>query len=256
MWLERILSDAHDGQIRANLIKYSGSTMAALVKYWLKQAKEGQSEKYDQLIRNFWQNVGATITAQIDKLSTDHADITKLIDGHILLVQTLKTSFIQETKKHQSIKFDGDSPTIVEKPKETPQCDASIVERYNHNLNDLVQKICGHYFEFASKKEISSPVLMPLITLLIDFDSRDLFTGVARQFDCDSTYKFYETVLRTWLAGDTMRCKAVIDIVFLFMKHLTEQEQDALFDSFKQVRISLSSHDVHRMVRERGYNCG
>lgn len=210
--------------------------MAALVKYWLKQAKERQSEKYDQLIRNFWQNVGSTITTEVDKCSTDHDDIAKLMEGHILLLQTLKTSFVQEAKKHQSIKFDGDSPSVVPKPKETVQCDASFVERYNHNLNNAVQIICGHYLEFAKLKQISNPVLTPLITLLVYFDSENLYAGIARHSGSDCAYQLYDKVLRDWLSGDTMRCKAVVDMMFLMLKHLSEGEQAALFDSFKQVR--------------------
>lgn len=234
-WLEKVLSDT-EGQTRNHLIKYSAGSMANLLKYWLKQANDSTDDKYDQLIRNFWQNVGSTLTSQVDKVHLNHEDIDKLMEAHILLLQTLKTSFKQELKKQLSIKFEVDSRAAENKPSTEPQItDPSITDRYNHNLNELVQKICGHYLEFARTKQISNPVISPLITLLVEFDSKSLFLGIAGQFGCDSVYKLYESVLRSWLAGDTMRCKAVVDIVFMVMQHLTENEQDALFDTFKQV---------------------
>lgn len=248
-WLEKVLTGT-EGQTRNHLIKYSAGSMANLVKYWLKQAKEGNTEKYDQLIRNFWQNVGSTLTTQIDKLPLNHEDIGKLIEAHILLLQTLKTSFTQEFKKQHSIKFEVDSNTAEPKlPIEPQPTDPNITERFNHNLNELVQKICSHYVEFAKLKQVSNPVISPLITLLVEFDSKDLFLGIARQFGCDSVYKLYENELRVWLAGDTMRCKAVVDIVFMLMRHLTEQEQDAMFDTFKQVLIGAFTYLYFELVK-------
>lgn len=237
-WLARALAGTHDAPTRTSLIKCSATNMADLLKYWLKQSKEENGEKYDQLIRNFWQNVGSTVLTQIDKSGTDHNEIGKLIEGHILLLQTLKTSFSQEVKKQHSIKFDGDAQPVTEKSAVvTQQCDASVAERYKHNLEDVVHKICAQYLDSALKKQISSAIVTPLITLLVEFDSKQLFIALGRQFDADSVYRLYDKVLRTWLSGDTMRCKAVVDIVFLLMKYLTEEEQDAMFDSFQQVNL-------------------
>ncbi|XP_063619146.1 E3 ubiquitin-protein ligase listerin [Cydia splendana] len=258
-WLEKILT-GHDGQTTCNLVRYSGGNMASLVKYWLRQsleAKEG-ADKYDQLARNFWQNIASTVVAQIDKLSTDQNDITTLVDAHILLLQTLKTS--QETKKPKSIKFNDEKQAENDETEETSQqCNASIEERYKHNLNNVVEKICAQYFEFASKKQVANAVFSPVLTLLIEFDDKDLFLALSKHFDSDSIYGFYDKTLKGWLAGDTMRCKAAVDIVFLLMKHLSEKEQDALLESFKQFPpsvvewcISLSlSHPHCRMSAVR-----
>ncbi|XP_063360620.1 E3 ubiquitin-protein ligase listerin [Cydia amplana] len=238
-WLEKILA-GHDGQTTCNLVRYSGGNMASLVKYWLRQsleAKEG-ADKYDQLARNFWQNIASTVVAQIDKLSTNQNDITALVDAHILLLQTLKTS--QETKKPKSIKFNDEKQAENDDTEETSQqCNASIDERYKHNLNNVVEKICAQYFEYASKKQVANAVFTPLLTLLIEFDDKNLFLALSKHFDSDTIYGFYDKTLKGWLAGDTMRCKAAVDIVFLLMKHLSEKEQDALLDSFKQFPPSV-----------------
>ncbi|KAJ8727288.1 hypothetical protein PYW07_001407 [Mythimna separata] len=233
-WLRAALSP-REHAARAGLVRCSAAAMADLLKYWLKQSKQEHTDKYDQLIRNFWQNVGATVLTQIDKSGTDPEEIEKLIEGHILLLQTLKTSFSQEVKKKHSIKFDGDAPVVTEKSAVvTPQCDAALVERYKHNLDDAVHKICAHYLDSAEKKQMSSAIVTPVYTLLVEFDSKQLFVALARQFDVDSVFRLYDKVFRSWLAGDTMRCKTLVDIVFLLMKYMTEEEQDAMFDTFQQ----------------------
>lgn len=252
-WLEKAFSPLHDEQTRNNLIKCSATNMSSLVKYWLKQSKELNSDKYEQLLRNFWQNIGATIAIQIDKCSANLDEIDRLIEGHILLLQTLRTTFVQDSKKQLSIKFDGDEPSVpIKSTAATEQCDSSIIERYKHNLDDLAHKICSHYFEMAQKTQVSNAILTPLMTVLVEFDSKNLFVALARQFDVNNPYMFYEKVLKSWLAGDTMRCKVIVDIVFQMMKYLSEDEQDAVFDSFKQLNsmsvewcLSVSMSHAH-----------
>ncbi|XP_075971951.1 E3 ubiquitin-protein ligase listerin [Anticarsia gemmatalis] len=248
-WLEKVLASHHDTQTRNNLIKCSATNMTSLVKYWLKQSKEEHSEKYDQLLRNYWQNIGATVLTQIDKCGTGLDEIEQLIDGHILLLQTLKTTFWQETKKQQSIKFDGDEQSTPEKsPSATAQIDESISERYKHNLDELAHRVCSQYFEMAEKKQVSNAILTPLITVLVEFNGKGLYTAIARQFDVDSPYKLYDKVLRVWLTGDTMRCKAVVDIVFMMMEYCSKEEQDCIFDSFKQFTPAVVEWCLSRCV--------
>ncbi|CAB3237900.1 unnamed protein product [Arctia plantaginis] len=252
-WLEKTLSTQHDSQTRNNLIKCSVTNMTSLVKYWLKQSNEGKSEKYDQLLRNFWQNIGSTLLTQIDKCSTDLVEIEMLIDAHILLLQSLKTTFSQETKKQLSIKFeksvDDDKESVVsDGPAANRQCDATAVDRYEHNLDELVHKVIAHYFEAAEKKEAANAILTPVITLLSQFDSADAYRAVARRLGADSALGLYRRVLHRWLAGDTMRCKAVVDIIFLMIKYLKEDEQDVVFDSFRELTPGVTEWCLARSV--------
>ncbi|XP_063823894.1 uncharacterized protein LOC135073691 [Ostrinia nubilalis] len=235
-WLKNVLLPEHDAQLRNNLVKHSATTMVALIKYWLKQSKEPNGEKYDQLIRNFWQNVASTVLLQLDETTVDAEKIVHIIEGHILLLQTLKTAFLSENKKPLSIKFHGDVPNEEAETKVTPvqELDAASIERYKHNLNEVVEKIvCGH-FEFANKIDICEPILTPLITILNEFDSKNLYIAVGKHFNANGVYELYDKLLRTWMVTDTMRCKAIVDVIFILMKHLTDEEQDAVLASFDQ----------------------
>ncbi|CAK1598368.1 unnamed protein product [Parnassius mnemosyne] len=234
-WLEKVLS-TQENQARNNLIKHSASNMTSLFKFWLKRSQEENNEKFDQLLRNCWQNIGSTISTQIDKLSTNDDEINRVMDSHILLLQNLKTAFAQESKKQHSIKFEGDAeikPDIIAVAK--VDCDGPTTERYKHNLNEIVENTCSHYFEFAHKNKVCNTVLTSILTLLIEFDSNNLYLALARHFDTDSIYGFYDGTLRTWLLDDSIRCKSLVDVVFLLVKYLSEEEQDCVFDSFEQL---------------------
>lgn len=238
-WLARVLAGAPDTPTANNLIKHSAANMVSLVKYWMKQSKEPNGEKFDQLVRNFWQNVGSTAIAQIDRLSTERSDIDTLVRAHILLLQSLKTSFGQDVKRAKSIKFTDEKRDATEPSEEPlPRCDAAVADRFKHNLDEVVQRVAARYFEFARDQQVAGSVFAPLLTLLIEFDDENLFTALARHFDADSALGLYDGVLRGWLADDTMRCREVAETVFLLMKHLPENEQEAVMDSFEQVSHS------------------
>lgn len=234
-WLERALGAPRDGALRADLVRHSAVCMSALARYWLRRAEEEHGEKYDQLARNFWQNIGATLLMQISKVSVDR-EIAHLAEDHILLVKTLKTGFVQDAKSQLSVTFDGDAPAAPQRPPAEAAevalaADAAGAQLYRHNLAGLAQRLCAAYLE------LGGAALVPLVPLLREFDSRELFAAVAAQMRAPEPFGLYERVLRPWLADDATRSRAMVDVVFLLMRHLSEEEQDAVFDSFRQVSL-------------------
>lgn len=177
---------------------------------------------------------------QIEKLPLEPNDIAKLIDDHILLLKTLKSTFNQE-KKQLSIQFADEATVKVEnKSPERITYDKALMDRFRHNLNSLVEATCCQYFDFAYNKSMSTAVFSSLITLLIEFDSEKLFLSISKHYNANSAYEFYDKVLRGWLSGDTMRCKALVEILFLMVKYFSEEEQDAMYNSFQQVGCLFS----------------
>ncbi|XP_052740554.1 E3 ubiquitin-protein ligase listerin isoform X2 [Bicyclus anynana] len=245
-WLEKVLN-VEDTQTRHNMVRHSMTLMASLVKYWLSKSKLENSDKCDQLTRNFWQNICSTILTQIDKLTVEKDDIMQSIETHVLLFKTLNTSFSQDTKKKLSIQFEdlktekNEELSTIDANEETTtdESDEQLKERFRHNLNDSVERTCCSYFDFARNKEVSQSVFPLLTNLLVEFDSRKLFAALAKHFGAEPVYGLYDAVLRPWLAGDTMRCKALVDVIFLVVKYFNEEEQDSMFNSFQQFPPSV-----------------
>ncbi|CAH2105185.1 unnamed protein product [Euphydryas editha] len=247
-WLENVFA-INNAQARNHLIKCSATNMASLVKYWLKQTKEGNSEKYDQLIRNFWLNIGSTIAKQIDQLSiVENENVTQLIESHILLLKTLKTMFASEGIKQRHIHFE-DQKTVedVAPPSSIEQFDVMLTDRFEHNLTDVVENTCCSYFDFVNNKEVSQAIFTALHTYIEEFESKNLLIALARHFKQETVYGFYETVLKQWLTNDT-GCEPLVDIVFIVIKHLTQEEQDRTFETFQQFPPLVSEWCLSRAV--------
>ncbi|XP_041970325.1 E3 ubiquitin-protein ligase listerin [Aricia agestis] len=242
--LEHVLTISDDRQ-KQDLIKQAANDMASLLKFWLKQSKEN-AEKYDQLIRNFWQNTASTISSSINKLSMDQEQIVQAIDDHILLLKTMQKGFMQVARK-RSIKFE-DEAAVADVREKTIECDASMIGRFKHNMDDLVSRVCCQYFTFAKEKQVSRAVFPSLYNLLSEFDSEALFVTLAKHVEADTVYGLYEKELRAYLAGDTMRCKTLVDIVFMAAKYLSEPDQCRMFSSFQQFPPSVVEWCISRAL--------
>lgn len=231
-WLEKVLDGRHDGALRAHLVEHSAVAMAALVRYWLKRAEEERGEKYDRLVRNFWQNIESTLLTQISASSTDRGEIALLAEAHVSLVTTLQTGRAGAARGPRGVAFDGDAPRRPEGPA-SPAGDAAA-QLLRHNLDGLAARLAAAWLERAG-----AAALPPLVPLLREFAGRGLFAAVAERLRARTPLGLYERVLRAWLADDAARCGAVFDVVFLLVDHLGEAEQDAVFRSFEQVGLSV-----------------
>ncbi|XP_045494127.1 E3 ubiquitin-protein ligase listerin-like [Colias croceus] len=247
-WLEKIFA-IPDDTTRDHLIKISAQKMAAMVKYWIKQTAESTDDVYDKLVRNFWQNFGVIVVTQIENVPVEDEDISKLIHTHTLLFKALKAK--SEAKK--SIRFEGDVTNETEPIEEAVEYEKNVLEAFEHSLNECVSKACSAYFEYADKKQMSRSVFPPLLSIIISFESESLFLGIARSYNTNTLYLFYDKVLRGWLASDTMRCKALAEIVFMISKYLNDEELEAMYNSFQHLSpvavewcISLSLSLAHR----------
>ncbi|KAL4719482.1 hypothetical protein ACJJTC_006956 [Scirpophaga incertulas] len=197
-WLKAILSNQKEDQLKTNLIKQSAKCMTSLVRFWLKQSKEN-GEKYDQLIRNFWQNTCSTVLSQLETNNTAEDELS------------------------------------VEKKDDKPELDEGSVKRYNHNLRDVVETICSEYFLYADKNKVSNPILNPIITILNEFEYSDLYLALGRHFDVNNHYDLYDKVLSKWLLDAEMECEVLVDMVFRVMKYLSNEELDVVLASFDKV---------------------
>lgn len=208
--------------------------MFKLMKDWQQLAKETNNTKYDQLVRNVWQNFGVCVSKQIEDLSDAQGDITKCIDGHVLLLVTLKNPVVVTQKNitfEDEVNLDSE---IIEASDDSIE-NVTNSDEYNHNLLKIVELICVKYIEYGQNKDLITTVLIHLMPLLKVYDSGQFFKAVAGQFKCSGLVEFYESVLRKWLTDDVRQSKVVLEMVFMMVRHMEEVEQDVLFNSFDKV---------------------
>ncbi|CAH2097996.1 unnamed protein product [Euphydryas editha] len=231
-WLE-ILVGIIDIEVKNISIEYSAKVMASLTEFWLLQTNKENGEKYDLLVRNFWLVIGSTISKQIDQLSVEADEITKLIETHILLLNTLEMSVSKDKTQRRTQSANQETVECGSAPCLIEHSEVTLMNRYHHNLIDVVENMCCRYFDFANTKRAFEAVFTALISFIIKFESDSLLMALARHFKEETIYDFYNDVLRHWLAGNT-GCEPLVDIVFIVMKRLTEEERDRMFETFQQ----------------------
>lgn len=91
-WLETALK-CREEPLASHLLRHSAASMAALLKYWLKRSRD--DDRYDLLVRTFWQNVTSTILADVDKATGETDDVAMMMDRHVTLLLTLQTALTQ-----------------------------------------------------------------------------------------------------------------------------------------------------------------
>ncbi|GBP94032.1 hypothetical protein EVAR_89305_1 [Eumeta japonica] len=230
-WLELVLGPRLDNRIRTHIIEISATAMVSLLVYWMRQSMEHQGEEFDRLVRNFWHNLGSTFLGGIDELTINYTEIENRVDAHVLFLRTLKTSFSNKSKKRSKVRFENDQDDYQPEENElkTPPLEDSLRERYHRDLRVLIDAVCSQYFKFSEAKEVSTSVFTRLVPFLKEFDSTELFVAIARCCGEDESehwtpYRWYEKKLIRWLAGDTMRCQPLAELVIMVLPHLTATE--------------------------------
>ncbi|CAK1542812.1 unnamed protein product [Leptosia nina] len=202
--------------------------MASIVKYWIKQFAETKEDVYDKLTRNYWQNFGMTVVMQIERLPSEEADVESLVREQTVMFTSLK---VQNDRK-KSIRFEGDLDKDVSEP--IVEYSKLTLDVYEHSMKDLLYKTCCAYFEHAEKKKCRA-IFPSLVDFLMKFGSEDMFVSVARSYKLGSGFALYDGILRGWLASDSMRSRALAQLIFIMSKTFSDRELELLFHSFQQM---------------------
>ncbi|XP_053603510.1 E3 ubiquitin-protein ligase listerin isoform X2 [Plodia interpunctella] len=249
-WLLAALHPPHDA-----LLKHSAATMAELLKFWMRKARSEDGDRYATLVRNFWQNIGASVSAQSDAAQSDAA-------RHALLLTALRAAAASPPARRE-IRFDGDaSPEMEPASPVTPTEPASPVtptepadmELFYHNLATATEQVCARYIEIARDTNAPNTILPNLYPLLYSL-SKSSIVAIALHLGANTVYGLFEKVLLPWLSDADTRGEAVMDVVFLLLTHMTEEEEDATFTTFTQDEVckwALVRSLSHRHVERAG----
>lgn len=209
---------------------------AALVQYW----SRNQSEivNYSLYLRHFWNSVESLFEGLLLNLETK-SDTTIMSDlaakqveflqslKHMVKVKkSLKVKFTEEDKEEATSAGNGDLPL---------GCGAD----YFDALNALVLKICKVYIGLIDRKRLKI-LIEQLCNVFCDFSAVNIFARLQSEGNEVKISGVYWNVLYKWLKCSYLCCKSVVDLVFLLMESLTEEEKFQILDSLKNVSCWFS----------------
>ncbi|XP_022127578.2 uncharacterized protein LOC111001844 [Pieris rapae] len=245
-WLQKIFASPEPAA-RPHLIKYSVGKMASLVKYWMRRSTETGDDECDKMIRCFWQNFGATVVAQIDAVSPSDDDVAALLNLHTVAFESLSAG---DGKSEKVLRFDDEAADEPERRDAGPE-DEAVAERFARGVTELLSVGCRAWLECAERRELRA-VFPPLVSALRRLGDERLFAEVARAKVGGGPYALYERLWRAWLRGEALRCRALVQLLFLAATHFTDRELELAYDSFDGMSpvvvewIISSSLDLHR----------
>lgn len=221
-------------------LKLSTIHLSELSFFWTKQSLNSSDDKYSQLTRLFWQNLLFTITSQLEKAKPEDEIIKEVTDIHRELLIGLKNNLHLKTKRASRVKFQNDDTKPNEndiiKP-EISQVENDVKKHYERELNNLVYSVCSMYLQYAQNNSISSPILVPLQSLILEFDKVELYNHLmCTVVNSKETrlFSLYSEFLSKWIKGP-MRSQAVVDLTFSLFNHLPVTDQKDILKSFNQV---------------------
>lgn len=225
-----------------NFVKLNSSYLGDVSLLWTKESllNNSTADRFSHLIRIFWKNLIYVLTTQIENMKPDDVEIKKITESHIELLMGLKNASNHKKKLVSRVKFEielstNDKDSILEKTESVES--QNVSQNFQHSLINATHEICGQYLLYAKVKNVSSPVLNPLFSLVCEFDSPELHSCMLKVLNKDSSkiVNLYSNYYEQWLKSDSMRSQAVVDLSFILMIHLSQEEQLCLLKSFNQV---------------------
>ncbi|EEZ97459.2 E3 ubiquitin-protein ligase listerin isoform X2 [Tribolium castaneum] len=194
--------------------------IALLVQYW---NRNKNLANYSEYLALFWSNV-VTLVESVSKFEEENED---LVDRQIVFLQHLKT--IAKPKEQLKVKFEEEARSESHLEGAT-QIDAS----YNENLTLLVYTLLKTYV--VQIEENKSKVLIPNVYAVVRlFESREFLVGLSRSlYQSDNLVTVYDKLFE-WLKSDELSCETLVDLAFILLNYVNDDEKNVILESFLQL---------------------
>ncbi|XP_044263006.1 E3 ubiquitin-protein ligase listerin [Tribolium madens] len=191
--------------------------VALLVQYW---NRNKNLANYPEYLGLFWSNV-------IESLSKFEEENEDLIDRPVVFLQHLKT--IAKPKEQLKVKFEAEARSESHLEGAT-QIDAS----YKENLTSLVYTLLNSYVAQIEGKK--SKILIPNVYSLVRmFESREFLIGLSKKLnELDNLMSVYDKLF-AWLKSDELSCETLVDLAFILLSYVTDDEKNVILASFLQL---------------------
>lgn len=211
---------------------------AALVQYWCRNQTE--IENYSVFLKHFWNSAESLFEGLLINLETksELSIISELAAKQVELLQSLK--HMVKVKKQLKVKFAAE---LKEEAGTAGESDLPLGcgNDYYEALNKLVLKTCEVYIRLINEKRIKI-LIEQLCNVFSNFCDTNIFTHLRVQCCGSGEAKLsgvYRNILYKWLKCSYLCCKSVVDLVFLLMESLDENEKSEVLDSLKEVNFCI-----------------
>ncbi|RZC42281.1 E3 ubiquitin-protein ligase listerin [Asbolus verrucosus] len=194
--------------------------VALLVQYW---NRNRNLENYPQYLDLFWKSV----VGLFENLNGENAE---LADRHVTFLQYLKT--VAKPKEQLKVKFSANESEVANEHQ--TQTATQIDETYNENLKVLVYAVLKSYVGLIQQKQLKA-VLQHLFAVIHLFESEDFLSGLSKYVNDDqseSLIQIYSKLLYEWLKSPELCTETVVDLAFILLKYLDEDEKNVVLTSF------------------------
>jgi hypothetical protein len=193
---------------------------ALLVQYW---SRNKTIDNYPRYLNLFWQcvsNLLETITNQDD---------SDLADRQVTFMQHLKNA----ARPKEQLKVAFSSNEREGRNSETTNLEVDAT--YKDNLTNLVYTVLKSYVEQIREKK-SKRLLQDVFSLIRLFESRDFLAGLGRLVgdDRENLSHVYDKLLYDWLESSELCCETVVDLTFVLLRHLGDDQKRAILRSLLQ----------------------
>lgn len=203
--------------------------VAVLVQYW---NRNKNLENYPEFLNLFWSSVINLIESG-SIFDAENPESQDLVDRHVVFLQHLKNT--AKPKEQQKVKFSEEVQSGHESHLEVATETDSV---YNQNLTILVYTILKSYISQIQDKK--SQFLIPNVFSLIRlFESREFLIGFSRNFNQSENFLQLYEKLFDWLKTKELACETLVDLTFILLKYVTNDQKKQILESFLELDRQL-----------------
>lgn len=203
---------------------------AALIQYWCRNQLE--IEHYTLFIKLFWNSTESLFEGLLLNLETksDTSVINDLAGKQVEFLQSLK--HMVKPKKQLKVKFttEEQEECMSVQGHELP---LGCGYDYFESLNKLVLKTSEAYIKLINHKRLKV-LIEQLYNIFSDFCDANLFSHLCKSSET-KLGGIYWNILYKWLKCKYLSCKSVVDLIFLLLRSLDQEEKITVLNSLNEV---------------------
>lgn len=218
-----------------------------LISYWSVQRKKNEAN-FDKLIVDFFHLLSELYRKQIDSEVTKES-IDHVLQNQVQFIHILINPDQFRTKCKGHVKFEPEESSHISMKLNESLCDQLNENKCSEELLEFIRKQATLYFLNAVKRE--EKTFMCAIAKIINLlDAKLIFEDLTIAVNESTCFKLFSSYFSKWLMNSEMKCKELIDLSFVLLKYVTNDEKEYILEEFSSNWLcDLLQFDVCESLR-------